>query len=361
MSALAGLGRLQNTMALLALLAASEASGFSSLEASLIAGALFFAAAFSALSKGRIVDLRGRRIVRSQAILLALLFLFLGGAFLWAPWWLVMIFSGALGLVRINPAALQQALWTDLHKERISLYRALAWENALSSLAQTAGPLLAAGAIWIFGGYGALLLMALVVPVAMFFWGALAPAEGRSSQPGSPLGLLLLPIAITLFLLALSNGLLQGLLLRQEGGPLLLAVYTLGAAALGVFFFRRTFPRRISRWIIILGPLALLALFAEGSFEIPALFIAGVLFASGVLAINIQISGMAPSGKSNESFSLPLLVAPLGMSAGILLSGLFLERGYPLEYLLWVSFAIMGLLFVSRPGINWRRYGQEPR
>lgn len=349
MSLLAGIGRLQNTMILLALLAASRASGFSSLEASVIAGSLFAAAALSALWKGQAVDVLGRGVVRIQALALAALFVLLILAFLWAPWWAAALASAAVGLMRINPAALQQALWAEVHKNKNLLFRALSWENTVSSLAQTIGPLLAALAIWLAGDYAALILLSLLAPLSMIFWSLLAPKRELGARSRDTFILTFLPLASALFFLALGNGLLQGLLLRQDEGALLLSIYTLGAGATGIFFFRRPFPEHLLGLAILAGSLPLASLFVHGVWMLPALFLAGMIFASGALAANIRISQMAPTERKNEAFSLPLLMFPLGMSGGILLSGLLL--GESPEHLALVIFVI----FLSLLASTWRK------
>lgn len=110
LSLLAGLGRLQNTMALIALVAAGQSRDFSSSETAIIGGALFFSAALSALSKGRLVDIYGRKIVVFQALLLALLFAILIAVLFLGPWYLAAIATLLIGAFRLNPGALQQAL-----------------------------------------------------------------------------------------------------------------------------------------------------------------------------------------------------------------------------------------------------------
>jgi MFS family permease len=357
LSCLAGVGRLQNSTALIAIVAASQASGFSILQSSIIGGSLFLAAALSALWKGRLVDRQGRGVVIQQTCLLALAYGALIAAFIWGGHWSLAA-AGAvlLGSVRLNPGALQQALWSDLHPEKDLLARALSWESTVSFGAQIAGPLVAVAAIWLFGGYGGLAVGGALTVLSMLIWGRLAPAsEAQTDVSKSKILWSALPAVASLLLLAFSAGMLQGIVLNQSGQPLLIAIYTIGAGSVGFYFFRRALPVEWQRLALSLSPLllALMAFFWGTVALIPALFVAGGLFAAGSLAANLQIKSQAPQERINEAFSLPVIAVPLGMSLGILGSGALLAINWqPVA----IALSLLLTLLTIASSFGWQKY-----
>lgn len=340
-------------MALLALVAASQASHFSVLQSSIIGSSLFGAAALSALWKGKIVDEQGRGVVVQQAQLLALIFVVLLGAFLWAPWWVAALGAFALGCMRFNPAALQQALWSEYHQNENTLSRAMAWENIVSFSTQIVGPLLTALVIWALGGYAAIAVAGFLTVFSMGVWGMLAPSGGGSASSGGRFIWAALPVVATLFLISFSSGIVQGVLLHEGGGALLIALYTSGAAAAGFYFFRRPLPREWIGGALWISPLLLfvVAISHSTALAIPALLIAGGLFSIGTLAANIKIKSLSPKGRLNEAFSLPLLAGPLGISLGVLASG-FMVAGSWQVLAVVLSLGIMLAAWLL--GRSWR-------
>ena len=337
---------MQNSMALIALVAASQASGFSIVESSVIGSCLFLAAALSAIWKGKVVDQQGRGVIVRQAQVLAVVFTALLVAFLLAPWWVAAAGALLLGSVRFNPAALQQALWSEIHRSEEKLARAMAWENSVSFMAQIVGPLLAALVVWQLGGYGALLVAGVLSVFSMGLWGMLAPAGKAERTPSQRFLFAALPVVASLFILFFSAGILQGILLHQEGGALLLALYTGGAALAGLYFFRRSLPSSWRQTALSLGPLLLFgaALSWNTPLFFPVLLLGGALFSAGSLAANMKIKALAPRDRLNEAFALPLIAGPMGISLGVLASGFLVSVAWQLPLAL---LALVCVLLIS--------------
>ena len=330
---LAGFGRLQNTMIGISLIAAGSEAGYGPARSSAIGGAVFLAAAISAISKGRAVDRRGRGFVLVQAGISAGFIAALVVSLLFLPWWTTLILAAGLGSIRINPGVLQQAIWARYHKDAHLLQRALSMESLIGFVAQTAGPLLAAALILWTGGLSSLVFAGGIAALSMFTWSLMAPqATDAKATSGSRPGSELFPLAAAMFFVSLFSGMTQGLLVLEKGGSsgaLFVAAFTFGAGAASSFFIWRGFPLAGSwKALLVFSPLAYVPVFAflgsEYSLAV-SLLLAGIIYASASLAANTQVRQQISPDRLTEGFSVILLANTSAISLGLFLSGLSLR------------------------------------
>ncbi|MEY9210774.1 MFS transporter [Thermobifida halotolerans] len=279
-------------------------------------------------------------------------------ALLPAPlWWLSFPLALATGLFTPPASQVGRALWPHLTsgRTRTAMYAA---ESTFQELVFVVGPLVAAAAVGVGGGRGAVLLIA-VVTVAGSAGFALAirraglatpprPATGAAPLTGRRRSLLLQPelgllVAVCMLLIAglAAVDLVIVAWARELGRPgiagALAAIWSVGSLVGGLVAGGLAGPPRISRrafaaaaGTVLLVPLLPPVLVLPTPWLLaPVLFVAGLAIAPTLAAATERISDVAPNDRRAEAFGWMNTGITTGVAASAPLTGWLVDGGGP--------------------------------
>lgn len=340
LTGLASIGRLQDSMTILALLLGAHAAGLGLAKASLCSAVLLFATGASLAVKARWMDRSGMRgpigllsvlTLCSYAVLIFALHLHLFA--------LVVAAAALLGATRTNPGMCMQVTWMQVLSDKNLRARAVSWENLVNTLMQSLGPILVGALVAVWSPILALVFCGLATSLSMFLWSRssvhipLFPKHCAPTKPGVGIGSRVWVLASLALFSSLLMGALQVVLVGSQSvasAAFFNATLAFGAGAASLYSVLRGFPllRHLSA-AAVLGILGLTTLLPLAGvlpvfFLLPALVSVGALFALGNSAGILLIQGYAPEGRRSETLSWRLTSTFVGLSVGQALCGQFI-------------------------------------
>ena len=316
--------------------------------AGVVAGALAAGSGIGAPVQGRLVDAFGQRrvLVPLGFVHAAALGAIVAGTEAGAPV-AVLVACGFVAGFAIPPtSSVLRSMWPTLLRERPELMQAAyALDSVLIELIFVLGPLVTALIATTLAPPAALIVSAASVVLGTVGFTALPPSRAMKPAPrgerAGALGALASPGVRTLVLTSLPMGVGIGICevtlpaFSDASGAaatagLLLAVWSLGSAAGGLFY--GAWPNRpplqtVHLAVTALLPLSLLPLAAAPSVPVMALLVipAGMFIAPLLATRNEMVGWVAPEGARTEAYTWPVTAFVGGIAIGAALAGAIVE------------------------------------
>ena len=344
-------GRLPAGMAPLAIVLGVQAATGSYATAGLVAGSFSIASSLTGPVQGRMIDRFGQLwVLLSGSALLAVAFLGLAAAAsAQAP-------AGTLAGLAVlggigNPplSSCMRALWPPLlaqdgaDPEAPSLTTAYAFESTTQELIFITGPLVVGLCVVVASPLAALVVAAgcSLAGTTVFATGRLSRAWRGAARHPDWAGAMRAPgirtIVVAAFLAGLAVGQVEVAVaaFADEAGArgsagVLLAVWSLGSMAGGIWYGGREWAAPAGRRYLVLAWLVALGLGAPAlALNVPlmgaAMFAAGLALAPWLATNYLLVDRLAPAGTVTEAFTWILTGFMSGLAAGAATSGLLVE------------------------------------